>query len=79
MLLFSENLPSIVAQPGGSEGLRYGVSNPLEELSGPGAAKGPGCWRGQLPDAASSVCLSVIFSTCNNMKTGVVKLCTVAS
>lgn len=52
-LLFTDKPPDSSAQRGASEGLKLVVSQPLQELAGPGAAKGPGCWRGQLPDAAS--------------------------
>ena len=57
-LLFTDKPPNSSAQRGASEGLKPGVSRPLQELAGPGAAKGPGCWRGQ------ALVYSGSFSTC---------------
>lgn len=76
--LFSEKLPNTAVQCGASERLRFGVS----VFAGAGrawAVTGPDGWRGQLSDAASSLYLSIIFFVFNNMKMGVVKLCTTAS
>lgn len=55
-----------------------GISQPREELAGPGAAGGPGGRRGQVP-REPLVYRSTIFCVCDNMKTGVIKLCTIES